>query len=111
MASADQQDDEFAACCTEAGFNCTNLCHYPPAAIGRPEMTCILDMFNPWIKCYANGKDNRECCKAAGVTGQYEKCLDFCNGVDPQYTPSSAYINCPEIRTAIVKCNHDSRIG
>uniref|UniRef100_A0A915D4A8 Domain of unknown function DB domain-containing protein n=1 Tax=Ditylenchus dipsaci TaxID=166011 RepID=A0A915D4A8_9BILA len=69
-----------------------------------------MNAFNQWIKCYANGTDNRECCIARGVTGEYEKCLDFCNGMDPKYMPSSIYTNCQEMRQPISQCNHDSRL-
>uniref|UniRef100_A0A915JNG7 Domain of unknown function DB domain-containing protein n=1 Tax=Romanomermis culicivorax TaxID=13658 RepID=A0A915JNG7_ROMCU len=64
--------------------NCLPLCSYAVAAddvyAKAVAGLCTLDDARLWFRCAADQRDNRECCRNAGITG----CEDLCSGRVPE---------------------------
>uniref|UniRef100_A0A914QTI3 Domain of unknown function DB domain-containing protein n=1 Tax=Panagrolaimus davidi TaxID=227884 RepID=A0A914QTI3_9BILA len=115
-------NEDYAACCTEKGVPeaCSKYCTYDdPARVlklfaykprdGDDECK-NQEVGEKLIQCAQKGKDNRECCKAAGVGNDFDYCLDFCDGTKPVDLNDEKYNNCltGSNQVNVKKCGKDS---
>jgi hypothetical protein len=105
--------DAFAKCCRESGLVSAcgeGWCTYPPLDPWTPwDIKCVGEHVKQFIQCYAQQKNNKECCARNDVVGAYAICQDLCDGTAENYTFNIAYVSlCKMRKDAISKCNHDS---
>uniref|UniRef100_A0A915D640 Domain of unknown function DB domain-containing protein n=1 Tax=Ditylenchus dipsaci TaxID=166011 RepID=A0A915D640_9BILA len=102
---ADPPGERFTQCCKDTGIPCAETCVYPPPPPSAEEAVCLSDNFNPFVKCYTNGKNNRACCQGKGVEKVGKgQCLDLCDGTGT-YTPDWKYWACQQVVNDIADCN------
>ncbi|KAI1695614.1 DB module domain-containing protein [Ditylenchus destructor] len=110
VVAGDWQSTKFHNCCINSTIPtpCADeACVYPPPEWPSPSTQACLDEYvNPYIACYADHQDNTQLCKDVGVFGMYDKCLIFCNGVDPHYAKTDTSYNiCRQAVKYISHCN------
>uniref|UniRef100_A0AC34FFK4 Uncharacterized protein n=1 Tax=Panagrolaimus sp. ES5 TaxID=591445 RepID=A0AC34FFK4_9BILA len=86
-------DEDFEGCCRDKSVPdaCLKYCTYDRQSSKKSfHASASVDgecrkptVVSTVLQCLQKGKDNRECCKAAGIGNDYAFCLDLCDGTTP----------------------------
>uniref|UniRef100_A0A183CM05 ADAM_CR_2 domain-containing protein n=1 Tax=Globodera pallida TaxID=36090 RepID=A0A183CM05_GLOPA len=67
--------------------------------------------FNEYVMCYADGRNNKDCCAHAGVPAEVKygfwttNCQGICNGNNPGLTANPGWEKCTPFKPQAAKCN------
>ncbi|KAI3421171.1 hypothetical protein GPALN_014800 [Globodera pallida] len=114
--------DKFAACCTQINMdspmtNIPNLinagCKYPPDELSATQRITLGNYFNQYVMCYADGRDNIDCCVQAGVPAEKKyglwkvNCQGICNGNPQALSANPGWKKCTPFKLQVAQCNED----
>uniref|UniRef100_A0A914H5N3 Domain of unknown function DB domain-containing protein n=1 Tax=Globodera rostochiensis TaxID=31243 RepID=A0A914H5N3_GLORO len=99
--------EKFTKCCKDNDISCPEVCTYPPPDFSLSEQWCVMSYLSDFIKCYAGGHNNTNCCENHGVVGIYADCRDYCDGTT-EHSFKPTYFTCGPVKEIISKCNRDS---
>ncbi|KAI3421173.1 hypothetical protein GPALN_014802 [Globodera pallida] len=112
--------NKFLVCCIQIGMtsSLTNIpdlvtaaCKYPPDDLSKLQRITLGYYFNEYVMCYADGKNNKDCCAHAGVPSEVKygfwttNCQGICNGNNPGLTANPGWEKCTPFKPQAVKCN------
>uniref|UniRef100_A0A914HMW0 Secreted protein n=1 Tax=Globodera rostochiensis TaxID=31243 RepID=A0A914HMW0_GLORO len=113
-------NNKFTVCCVQIGMTSliTNIpdlinaaCKYPPDELGMKQKITLGYYFNEYVMCYADGRNNKDCCAQAGVPTEVKygmwttNCQGICNGNKPGLTANPGWEKCIPFKPQVAKCN------